>query len=73
MNNQKKFTTRSNKLKVHRTNSQTMSSCSVRFPTDVPFSSLFSFAFCFLVFFRVFVREIKNIYSDTHSTMQAGK
>ena len=52
MNNQEKFTTRSSKVKVHRTNSQTILSYPVRFSTDILFSSLVSFfAFlCLLVF-----------------------
>ena len=40
-----------NKLKVHRANSQTISSYPVRFSTDIVFSSLVSFVFCLLVIF----------------------
>ena len=69
MNNQEKLTIRSSKLKVHRTNSQTISSYPLNFSTDILFSSLVSFAYCLLVV--VFL--IKNIYSDTHSTMRAGE
>ena len=64
MNNQEQFTTRSNKLKVHRANSQTISSYPVRFSTDIIFSSLVSFAFCVLVFLLFFL--IKNIYILIH-------
>ena len=42
-----------------------------RFSGDILFSSLISFAFfdsCLCLFFG-----IKNVYSDTHSTMWAGK
>ena len=54
---------RSGKLKVHRATSQTISSYSGRFSTDILFS-LVSFVF------RVF--GIKNTYSDIHLTMWAG-
>ena len=76
------------KLKVHRANCQMISSFPVRFPTDIVnnnkifflhflfgffyFSTFFSF-FCFLFLCVFFWFETKNIYSDTHSTMQAGK
>ena len=42
------------KLKVHRANSQTISSYLVRFSTDIIFSSLVPFAFCLLVFIIFF-------------------
>ena len=52
MNNQEKFTTRSNKLKVHRANLRTISSYPVRFANDIIVSrqifhrySLFLFSF----------------------------
>ena len=67
MSNQEKFTTWSSKLKVHRANSQIMSSYLFRFSTDILFSSLVSFAFCYLGLYF----EIKSIYSDAHSTMRA--
>ena len=46
-----------------------------RFSGDILFSSLVSFAFFILVFLFVclFVFEIKNVYSATHSTMRAGE
>ena len=47
MNNQENFTARSSKLKVHRANSQTISTHLVRLSIDILFSSLVSFAFCF--------------------------
>ena len=56
---------------VHRANSQTIPSYPVKFSTDILFSSLVFLAFCPHVFF-VFCL-IKNIYSDTHLTMRAGK
>ena len=67
--------TQSSKLEVHRTNSQTISSYLVRFSTDILFFALVSFAFYLLVILLlIFVFFlIKNIYSDTHSTMQAGE
>ena len=56
-----------------RANSQTMSSYPVRFSADI-LSSIFHscFCFCLLVWLSVFFFffEIKNIYSDTHSTMR---
>ena len=51
INNQEKFTTRSNKLKLHRANSQAISPHPVRFSTDILFSSLVSFAFLVFLFF----------------------
>ena len=48
MKYQEKFTIPLSKLKVHRANSQTISSYPVRFFTDILFSSLVSFAFCVL-------------------------
>ena len=42
MNSEQKLTIRSSKLKVHRENSQTISSYPVRFFTDITFSSLVS-------------------------------
>ena len=56
-----------------RANSQTMSSYPVRFSADILFllSSIIAFAFVFLfVWVLFFFFEIKNIYSDTHSTMR---
>ena len=50
MSNQDKFTTQSNKLKVHRAKLQTISSYSVRFSVDILFSSLVSLLFCLPVF-----------------------
>ena len=75
MNNQQKFTAGSSKLKKHRANSQTISSYPVRYSRDTPFSYSVSFAFGLLVSFCfLFVfSEIKNIYSDTHSTTEAGE
>ena len=56
MNNQEKFTTRSNKLKVHRANLRTISSYPVRFANDIIVSrqifhrySLFFFSFLCLL------------------------
>ena len=98
MNNQEKFTTRSNKLKVHRANLRTISSYPVRFANDIIVSRqifhryslflfsflclltsclflflFFSFLFFFFVFFCfVFCLWMENIYSDTHTTIQAG-
>ena len=57
MNNQENFTTRSSKLKVHRANSQTISSYPVKFSTYSLFfslSCLFFFFFCFFFFFFFF-------------------
>ena len=71
INNQEKFMTRSSKLKVHKANSHSISSYPIKFFTDILFSSLVSFAFCFLVF--LFFKKIKNIYYDTHSTMRTGE
>ena len=51
MNNQEKFMTQSNKLKVHRENSQTISLYPIAFSADILFSSLVSFSFCLLVVF----------------------
>ena len=65
MNNKEKFTTWSSKSKVYRENSETISSCPVKFFTDVLFPSLVSFAFFFF--------ENKKIHSDTHSTIWAGE
>ena len=50
MSNQDKFTTRSNKLKVHRAKLQTISSYPVTFSVDILFSSLVSLLFCLPVF-----------------------
>ena len=79
MNNQEKFTTRPRKFKVHKANSQTISSCPDMFSIYSLFFSFFCI-FCLLVlfcagfFFVFFVFfEIKNIYSDTHLTMRAGE
>ena len=47
--------TQSNKLKVHRENSQTISLYPIVFSTDILFFSLVSFSFCLLVFFCVCV------------------
>ena len=54
-----------------------MSSYALSFSADI-FFSLISFAFCLLVFIVVVVVVvvvifIKNIYSDTHSTMRTGE
>ena len=78
--------TQSRKLKVHRVDSQTIS-YHVRFSTDTvrnsrifflllffgffSFSLFFSTFFCFL--FACVCFKKKSIYSDTHSTMRAGK
>ena len=45
------------------------------FSGDILLSFLVSFAFLYSCFFYLFVcfLEIKNIYSDTHSTMRAGE
>ena len=74
------------KLKVHRTNCQTIPSCSNRFSTDIvnnnniPFLLFFFGFFCFSIFFSffcflicVFLFETKNIYSDTHATVRSGE
>ena len=58
------------KLKVHRATSQTISSYSGRFSTDILFSLV---SFVFRVFFFFFLFGIKNTYSDIHLTMWAGK
>ena len=50
INNLEKFTTCSSKFKAHGANLQNVSPFPVRFSTDIPFSSLVSFAFCLLVF-----------------------
>ena len=57
MNNQKKFTTRSIKLKKHRANSQTISSFPVKFSTYYLFFSFFCLflSSCFALFCIVFV------------------
>ena len=55
MNNQKKFTTQSSKLKGHRANSQTISSNPIRFSTDFLFSPLVSFAFFIIYLLAFFV------------------
>ena len=47
--------TQSNKLKVHRENSQTISLYPIAFSADILFSSLVSFSFCLLVVFFVCV------------------
>ena len=78
--------TRLRRLKVHRADSQTML-YHVRFSTGtvrnnsifflLSFFGLFSFSlffstfFCFLFVCVCF--KTKSIYSDTHSTMRAGK
>ena len=64
INNQEKFMTRSSKLKVHKANSHSISSHPIKFFTDILFSSLVSFAFCFLDF--LFFKKIKNIYIMIH-------
>ena len=43
-----------------------------RFSEDISFLLKFLWLFLVLVFFLFFF-EIKNVYSDTHSTMQAGE
>ena len=63
INNQEKFMTRSSKLKVHKANSHSISSYPIKFFTDILFSSLVSFAFCFLVFY--FLKKLK-IYIMIH-------
>ena len=61
LNNRIKFTTRSNKVKVHRTDLQPISlypigwMYPVGFFTDILFSSLVSFAFCLLVWFAFYL------------------
>ena len=56
MNNQEKVTTPSSYLKLHRVNSQTMSSYRVRFSTIILFSSWVSFAcFCLVFLFLILV------------------
>ena len=67
MNNLEKFTTRSNKLKVHRANLQRIS-YPVRFSTDVLFSSLVSFAFCLLFGFGFVSMKLK-IYILIHTRL----
>ena len=46
-----------------------------RFSGDILFSSLVSFDFFIIVFVVVCLLffELKNVYSDRHSTMRAGK
>ena len=79
----------SRKLKVHRANSQTISSYLVRFSTDIVNSNIFFLLFlfdffCFSIFFGFFCFffvcmcvffpfETKDMYSDTHLAMRAGK
>ena len=67
----------SRKLKVHRENSQTISSYpALDFPQKLFTTTTFFFCFSFLVsFFFLFFSffETKNIHSDTHSTMWAGR
>ena len=65
MNNQEKLTTRSNKVKVHIANSQTISFYPVRFSTDILFSSIVSFAFFFRFSFGLVFLKIK-IYILIH-------
>ena len=43
-----------------------------RFSVDILISSLVSFVF-FILFFVSLFFELKNVYSDTHSTMRAGE
>ena len=47
----------------------------IRFSGDILFSSLVAFAFFVFLFFVLLCLffEIKNIYSDTYSTMRAGE
>ena len=72
MKNQKKFTSRSNKLKKQGTNSQTISAYHVRYSltgisTDILFSSLVSFAFCLVAVFFVCLFAFKlKIYILLH-------
>ena len=72
MKNQKKFTSRSNKLKKQGTNSQTISTCHVRYSltgisTDILFSSLVSFGFCLVaVFFACLFAFKLKIYILLH-------
>ena len=79
----------SRKLKVHRAISQTISSYLVRFSTDIVINNIFFLLFlfdlfCFSIFFGFFCFlfvcmsvflpfETKDMYSDTHLAMQAGK
>ena len=66
MNNQEEFTTRSNKLKVHRVNLQTISSSPFRISTQI-FSFLFQFLFLFaFLIFGIFLKKLK-IYIVIHS------
>ena len=70
------------KLKVHRANCQTISSCPNRFFTDIvnnnniPFLLFFVGFFYFSIFFSFFCFLIvcffclKQIYSDTHATVR---
>ena len=64
--------TRSSKLKVHRAYSQMISLYPVRFSTDSFFSFSLSFPL-FIFLFCFFYIEIRNVYSDTHSTMWVGE
>ena len=62
MNNQEKFRSPSNKLKSTQGKFANEPLCSVWFSTDIPFSSLGSFAFCllfFCFFFFVFFWKIR--------------
>ena len=66
MNNQEKFVTRLSKFKVHRVNSQMISSPSVRFSTDILFSSLVSSAFLSSLFVFLFSLKELKIYILMH-------
>ena len=66
MNNQEKFATRLSKFKVHRVNSQMISSPSVRFSTDILFSSLVSSAFLSSLFVFLFSLKELKIYILMH-------
>ena len=58
--------TRSHKLKVHNANLQKINSYYIFHRYSLFFFSVF--AFCLCVFFQT-----KNIYSDTHSTIEVSK
>ena len=73
------------KLKVHRANCQTISSCPNRFSTDIvnnniPFLLFFFGFFCFSIFFSFFCFLIvcffclkQKIFIDTHATVRSGE
>ena len=88
MNNQEKLTDQSCKVKVHKANLQRISLGTVIFSTDTVYNSNIFFLLFFFVFFFFFLfyslvsfafvcvcvfQKQKNVYFDTHLTIQAGK